>query len=143
MTRALALAFLPLLIAPLAACDSKPADNAAAPEVMALSQEQKDLRGLNDLNRAIALKRAIHASGYMCQRIDASQFNGRYKNMDFYSARCNDSKDWALFIGGNNDVQVRRCTDTEKVGLPACKFDQAGGNGMDAKKPAEAKPTAG
>ena len=38
------------------------------------SQEQDQLFKLNDLNRAIALKRAIYDSGYHCQRITKSGF---------------------------------------------------------------------
>ena len=41
----------------------------------------------------------------------------------------------AIFIGGNDDVQVRLCKDTEAVGLPACtaKAGTEGGSGV-AKK---------
>lgn len=96
----------------------------AGNEIVVRSDEQKQLSQMNDLYRAIALKRAIHESGYACQRIDQSRFVGRFKNMDVWAARCNDSKDWALFVGANNAVQVRRCEDTAKVGLPACNLDQ-------------------
>lgn len=103
----------------------------AGNEIVVRSEEQKQLSQMNDLYRAIALKRAIHESGYACQRIDQSRFVGRFKNMDVWAARCNDSKDWALFVGANNAVQVRRCDDTVKVGLPACNLDD---------KPADKKP---
>jgi hypothetical protein len=115
----------------LAACD-KPAPAPAKPEIQVRSAEQKRLFELDDLNRAIGLKRAIYASGSTCQRVDASRFIGKYKNMDMWGVRCGDKRDWALFIGADNSVQVRLCKDTEKVGLPACKLDEA--------EPAKAPP---
>lgn len=108
----------------LAACD-KPAPAPPKQEIQVRSEEQKKLFELDELNRAIGLKRAIYASGSSCPRADATRFIGKYKNMDMWAVRCSDKRDWALFIGADNSVQVRLCKDTEAVGLPACKLDQA------------------
>ena len=106
------------------ACD-KPAPPPPKPEFKVRSAEQKALFDATEINRAIGLKRAIYASGSTCPRVDATRFAGRYKNMDMWAARCSDKRDWALFIGADNSVQVRLCKDTEAVGLPACKLDEA------------------
>ena len=131
-----------LLIATLlvSACD-KPAAPAAKPEpIRVRSAGQDQLFELNDLNRAIALKRAISATGSECKRLTSSGFVGPYKNMDMWTARCQDSRavdrDWAIFVGANDTVQVRLCKDTAAAGLPACTA-QAGteaGSGVAKKK---------
>lgn len=122
---------IPLLLglSALAACEAEPEQPAAQPqrEIIVRSESQKQLFQLNDLNRAIALKRAVRDFGPSCLRITESSFVGRYKNMDYWAARCEDergrTRDWALFIGANDSVQVRLCDDVAKVGLPACKIE--------------------
>ena len=115
-----------LIVAALVAgCDSEPAAPAQpAKEIMVRSESQKQLFELNDLNRAIALKRAIRDFGPSCLRVTKAGYVGRYKNMDYWTATCEDehdrTRDWALFIGANDSVQVRLCDDVAKVGLPAC-----------------------
>lgn len=84
------------------------------------SQEQKQLHQLNDLNRAIALKRAIYDSGFTCKRVDTSGFVTTYKNLDMWTAHCADGRDWAIFAGPDGGAQVRDCKDVAQVGLPAC-----------------------
>lgn len=108
-----------------AGCDSssEPAPPPAK-EIIVRSEAQKELFKLNPLNRAIALKRAIRDFGPGCVRITKSGYVGRYKDMDYWTATCQDDRnrdrDWALFIGANDSVQVRLCQDVAKVGLPAC-----------------------
>ncbi|HWI76612.1 MAG TPA: hypothetical protein VNS53_05960 [Sphingomicrobium sp.] len=84
------------------------------------SAEQDQLFKLNDLNRAIALKRAIYDSGYQCQRITKSGFVGAYKNLDMWMASCADGRDWAIFTGPDGSAQVRDCKDVNGLGLPKC-----------------------
>ena len=119
-----------------AACETEPAPQPEAPrEIMVRSDSQKLLFELNDLNRAIALKRAVRDFGPSCLRITKSGFVGRYKNMDYWAATCEDSRgqtrDWALFIGANDSVQVRLCDDVAKVGLPACTIPAGGSTPPD------------
>lgn len=116
---------LPLVLLA-SACDSAaPVDPAPKREVMVRSPEQKRLFEMTEVNRQIGLKRAIYASGSKCPRLTQTAFVGRYKNMDMWAARCSDKRDWALFVGADDSVQVRLCRDTEAVGLPPCKFDEA------------------
>jgi len=118
----------------LAACGSS--ENPAPPiqnEVMVRSEAQQRLFDLSDLNRAIALKRAISDQGLRCAQIVSTGYVTRYKDMDVWTATCSDDRAWSLFVGANDSVQVRLCDDNEKLGLPACnvKPGTEGGTGLN------------
>ena len=118
----------------LAACDS--GQNPAPPiqnDIMVRSDAQQRLFDLNDLDRAIALKRAIADQGLRCARIVSTGFVTRFKDMDVWTATCSDDRTWSLFVGANDSVQVRLCDDNEKIGLPACKVEPGteGGTGLE------------
>lgn len=123
----------------LSACD-KPAPVAKREPITVRSAGQDRLRALGALDRAIALKRAIMASGSSCKRVASSGFVGPYKNMDMWTARCEGgasaARDWAVFVGADDSVQVRLCKDTAAVGLPACVAQPgtAGGSGVTKKR---------
>ncbi|MEO7815205.1 MAG: hypothetical protein ABIR87_07145 [Sphingomicrobium sp.] len=116
--------FALLLILPLAACDQGSSAPPPTQKISVRSQGQDRMHQLNDLNRAIALKRAIVDSGSECRLVTKSGFVGEYKNMSYWTATCEDkfkhSRDWALFIGADETVQLRLCEDVVKAGLPAC-----------------------
>jgi hypothetical protein len=131
MFRSAALLFAACL---LAGCGS--GEEAAPPlqnDITVRSEAQQRLFDLNDLDRAIALKRAIADQGLRCQRIVSTGFVTRYKDMDMWTASCSDDRRWALFIGANDSVQVRLCDDNEKIGLPACTVQPGteGGTGLE------------
>lgn len=126
MTRPIVAAMAAMAL-PLAGCGpSAPADNAAASRapVVVRSAAQDRLHQMSELDRSIGLKRAIYESGAICKRVTETRFIGPYKNMDMWAVRCADKRDWALFIGADDSVQVRLCKDSEAVGLPSCKLDQ-------------------
>ena len=131
MIRPAALLTLSLL---LASCgESK---NSAPPlqnDIMVRSEAQQQLFDLNDLDRAIALKRAIAEQGLRCARIVSTGDVTRYKDMDMWTATCSDDRQWSLFIAANDSVQVRLCDDNDKIGLPACVVQPGteGGTGLD------------
>lgn len=137
MNRSIALLLTAALT--LAACGKEPTPTPRQ-QIQVRSAGQDQLFKLDDLNRAIALKRAISASDSVCKRVTSSGFVGQYKNMDMWTARCDDGRttprDWAIFIGGDDSVQVRLCKDTQAVGLPACtaKAGTEGGSGVAKKK---------
>lgn len=112
-----------LLPLALAACDQGPTTKPAQP-IVVRSEGQDKLHQLDDLNRAIALKRAINDSGSDCRRVTRSGYVGEYENTSFWTATCEDrfkrTRDWALFVGPDESVQVRLCADVVKAGLPAC-----------------------
>ncbi len=128
MTRSIGAA-LPLVML-LAACNQNEEAPPPAPakEIIVRSDMQKQLFTLDQLNRAIALKRAIRDFGAGCVRVTKSGFVGRYKQMDYWTATCSDdrnrTRDWALFIGANDSVQLRLCEDVAKVDLPGCTITQ-------------------
>lgn len=102
-------------------------------DIMVRSAAQQRLFDLSDLDRAIALKRAITDQGLRCQRIVSTGYVTRYKDMDMWSATCSDERQWALFVAANDSVQVRLCDDNEKIGLPACTIQPGteGGTGLE------------
>ena len=111
-------------------------DEAAPPlqnDIMVRSDAQQRLFDLNDLDRAIALKRAIADQGLRCGQIVSTGFVTRYKDMDMWTATCGDDRQWALFLAANDSVQVRLCDDNEKIGLPACTVQPGteGGTGVE------------
>jgi hypothetical protein len=88
------------------------------------SAQQEELHRLDDLNRAIALKRALYDSGYTCRRVTSSGFVATYKNLDMWTASCADGRNWAIFSGPDGSAQVRDCADVERFGLPRCEIRQ-------------------
>jgi hypothetical protein len=112
-----------LLIAAVAACDDNPATQPSQP-IVVRSEGQDRLHQLDDLNRAIALKRAIYESGNECRRVTQSGYVGEYENTSYWTATCEDrfgrTRDWALFVGPDESVQVRLCEDVVEAGLQAC-----------------------
>jgi len=115
---------LPLaLLAVLAACDNSPATQPSQP-IVVRSEGQDKLHQLDDLNRAIALKRAIYETGSDCRRVTRSGYVGEYENTSYWTATCEDkygrTRDWALFVGPDESVQVRLCEDVVKAGLDPC-----------------------
>ena len=119
----------------LASCGGS-GDDAAPPlqnDIMVRSEAQQKLFDLNDLDRAIALKRAIADQGLRCGQIVSTGYVTRYKDMDMWTATCSDDRHWALFMSANDSVQVRLCDDNEKIGLPACTVQPGteGGTGLE------------
>lgn len=103
----------------LSACD-EPAPPPPQREIRVRSAEQEQLHKLNEMDRAIALKRAVFASGFRCQRVERSGYVTEYKNLSMWTASCSDKRDWAIFVGPDASVQVRLCKDVARHGLPAC-----------------------
>jgi hypothetical protein len=102
-----------------AACDQSPPTQPRQP-IVVRSEAQDQLHQLDDLNRAIALKRAIYASGFTCRRVETSGYVQEYKNLSMWAANCDDGRDWAIFVGPDGSAQVRPCADLAQLQLPAC-----------------------
>ncbi len=121
----LALAMAPLL--GLAACGSETQRRDAEPKIAVRSAEQERLHQLAEPDLAIALKRAILASGYKCQRVETAGFVAKHKNLDMWMATCSEGRDWAVFAGPDGSAQVRDCVDVPRFGLPECKVSRPPG----------------
>ena len=107
----------------LSACDNSPATQPSQP-IVVRSEGQDKLHQLDDLNRAIALKRAIYEAGSDCRQVTQSGNVGEYENPSYWTATCQDKfgrkRNWALFVGPDESVQVRLCEDVVKAGLQPC-----------------------
>jgi len=117
------LAFVALSALGLAACGSggnQPAANQQ--EIAVRSEEQNALHQLDDMNRDIALKRAILASGLRCKRVVRSGYVTEYKKLSMWQADCDDKRSWGIFVGPDGSAQVRPCTDNARFQLPECKI---------------------
>src|SRR3546814_3887434 len=77
-------------------------------EVTGEAPHVEQLKALGEMNRGLALRRAIQDSGERCKRVDSSGYQQDYRNLSMWTARCSDSGDWALFVAPNGDVQVDR-----------------------------------
>lgn len=107
-----------------AGCDGADSGTAARkdPPIAVRSDEQNQLHQLSDMNRDIALKRAITASGLRCKRVTKSGYVAEYNKLSMWSASCDDGRDWGIFVGPDGSAQVRPCTDMARFKLPECRI---------------------
>src|SRR3546814_14279863 len=77
----------------------------------------EQLKALGEMNRGLALRRAIQDSGERCKRVHSSGYQQDYRNLSMWTARCSDSGDWALFVAPNGAVPVTRCEDAAYLAL--------------------------
>ena len=120
---------LPLVALPallLAACGSNGSQQAATnqPDIAVRSEEQNRLHQLTDMNRDIALKRAILASGLRCKRVVRSGYVTEYQKLSMWQADCDDKRSGGIFVGPDGSAQVRPCTDNARFKLPECRIAQ-------------------
>jgi len=101
-----------------AACDKQP--TTPRTPIVVRSEAQDRLHKLNDLDRAIGLKRAIYDAGEVCKRVVTSGYVTEYQNLSMWTASCDDEKSWAVFVGPDGTAQVRPCKDLAQLKLPAC-----------------------
>jgi hypothetical protein len=87
------------------------------------NRPNEDLLALNDANRRVGLVRAIRQTGNSCPlRVEPNPVQqGEYEGMALWTARCDNNRQYAIFIAPNGDVQVRDCADMAELGLPACR----------------------
>lgn len=120
-----------MIAVPLGACGPEAAAPPPKPKkIVVRSEGQKAMHQLSQLNREIALKRAIYDTGAACLRVTKSGYVGPYENTEQWTATCTDkfkrTRDWALYIGADDSVQVRLCEDVVKAGLPPCVIKDSG-----------------
>ena len=83
---------------------------------------QEKLAALSEVNRSLALRRAVQDTGGACKRVQATAYQGVYKALHMWTARCSEGRDWGVFIAPNGDVQVRSCEHLKRLGLPECRL---------------------
>ncbi|MFL6733568.1 MAG: hypothetical protein ACJ8EY_02605 [Sphingomicrobium sp.] len=102
----------------ISACEQSP-KNPVKPRIVG-SEGQQRLHQLNEMDRAITFKRAIYASGFACKRIERSGYVQEYGNLSMWTAHCSDKRNWAIYVGPDESVQVRPCEQAAELKLPAC-----------------------
>ena len=117
-------AALTLAAAGLAACDNAQPTRPNQP-IVVRSEAQDRLHQLDDMNRAIALKRAIQDSGMTCRRVEKSGYVQEVENLSMWTANCDDGNQWAIFAGPDGSAQVRRCQDLAQFKMPPCLIREA------------------
>lgn len=108
----------------LSACDQSQPTQPKQP-IVVRGEAQDQLHQLDDLNRAIGLKRAIYAAGFKCKRVVTSGYVREHTNLSMWAANCDDGREWAIFVGPDGSAQVRPCQDLAQLGLPACVIKPA------------------
>lgn len=106
-----------------AGCDSGPPTQTRTTKVVIANPYHDRLMALSELNRSLALRRAVQDSGEACKKIERSGFQGEFKALKMWTASCSDSGDFAVFIAPNGDVQVRKCSDAAALKLPPCRLE--------------------
>ena len=108
----------------IAGCDDAQPTKPAQP-IVVRSEAQDKLHQLDEMNRAIALKRAIYDSGFRCKRVTESGYVQEVENLSMWTASCDDGNDWAIFAGPDGSAQVRRCQDLAQFNMPPCVIKPA------------------
>jgi len=79
------------------------------------------LAALTDIQRRGTLRRAVLDSGEKCVTVTKAGYQGTYKNMEMWVARCTGNIDYGAFIGPDGSVQVSACAYLVTVKWPACR----------------------
>jgi hypothetical protein len=90
--------------------------------IVVRSEAQDRLHRLDDMNRAIALRRAIYDSGFACRSVRKSGYVQEYGNLSMWTASCADGRSWAIFVGPDGTAQVRDCREMRELKLPVCEI---------------------
>lgn len=87
------------------------------------NRHQDTMMAATDENRRIGLVRAIRGTGNRCpRRVEPNPaYQGDYEGMALWTARCDNNRQYAVFIAPNGDVQVRNCEEMAQLRLPACR----------------------
>ena len=102
-----------------AACDDgQPTQPQRA--IVVRSEAQDRLHRLSEMNRKIALRRAIYDSGGRCRTVTEAGYVQEYGNLSMWTASCDDGRSYAIFVAPDSSVQLRDCRQMEVLKLPAC-----------------------
>jgi hypothetical protein len=100
---------------------STPRNKQKAEQITMRNAADEQLKALSPELRRIGLIRAIRQTGNRCpRRVESEVRQGEHEGMALWTARCDDNRQWAIFVGANRQVQVRNCEQMERLGLPAC-----------------------
>ena len=109
-----------LLAAGLGACDGGSPKTELKP-IEISNPHHEGLMVLSQPMRRLALMRAIRDTGNRCRRVVAGAYQQQYRGMAMWVARCEDEKQWAVYVAPNGDIQSRDCAQLQQLGLPQCR----------------------
>lgn len=124
------------LIALLGACGQSSAPPGPQKIIKVQGDEQRQLAAANEMDRSIALKRAVYDAGSRCRRVVKTAPMPDYKNLSTWQAVCDDGGNWAVYVAPTGDVQVRACADLKGLKLPQCTLPPATTEQRVQRKPA-------
>lgn len=97
------------------------AEGPAQRKVTLKNKDHEALMALPDDLQRIGLMRQIRNTGNRCpRRVESGRYQGKYEELDLWTARCDDNRQWAIFLSASGHVQVRNCEQMERLGLPRC-----------------------
>jgi hypothetical protein len=107
----------------LAACDGSAAGNGQAKQVRIANRPNERLLALDDESRRIGLVRAIRGNRQRCpRRVEPNPvYQGEFRGMAYWTARCDNNEQYAIFIAPNEIVQVRKCRHMAELDMPPCR----------------------
>ena len=78
---------------------------------------------LTPIQRYGVLRNAVNESNLKCAKVLAAAYQGPYKNLDMWVARCGPKPivDYGVFVGPDGSAQVSTCQDLIRVKWPACR----------------------
>lgn len=118
----------------LAGCGQSSAPPAPQKTIKVQGDEQRQLASATEMDRAIALKRAIYDAGSRCRRVVKTGQMADYKNLSMWQAVCDDGGNWAVYVAPNGGVQVRACADLKGLNLPQCTLPTEGSSPKGAAR---------
>lgn len=111
------------VLATLAGCGGEGGNQAGskAKQIRVTNQFHERLLALDERNRRVGLLRAVRDSRNRCRSVVAGTHQQEYEGLAMWVARCEDHRQWAIFIAPSGQVQVRNCSEVQQLGLPVCR----------------------
>ncbi len=81
----------------------------------------EQLLALDERYRRVGLLRAIRDSRNRCRSVVGGTYQQEYEGLAMWVARCEDDREWAVYIAPSGQVQVRNCSEAQQLGLPLCR----------------------
>jgi len=80
------------------------------------------LKKLAPIQQKAVMRRAVLDDSQYCKQVATTAYQGRYKNLEMWTVRCDRGADYGAFIGPDGSVQVRPCADLAGLKLPTCRL---------------------
>lgn len=80
---------------------------------------QARLQAMPEGQRNAVFIRALRDAGQPCQGVESSAYQGEREGAPTWTARCTDSGDWLILLGGDGIVQVVSAPEAVRGGLAA------------------------